>query len=329
MLERHDPAGPRRLGFLLLPKFSLMCLLSAVEPLRGANRTLGYTAYSWHFFSADGAPVAASNGIPIAPEAGIDAVDAFPAVAVVASYDPLATVDRRLARWLQRLHRQGSELGGLETGAEVLAHAGLVSGRRVTLHWETLEAFREAHLDVDARDSLYEIDGPVFTCSGATAAMDLMLHLIGRHHGEAVAAAVADQFLHSEIREPGAHQRMAADRRVGTASPDLARVIETMRANLEQPLDLDGLAARCGLGRRRVERLFARHVGEPPQRHYLRLRLERARHLLRYGDLPVNEVAVACGFGSAAYFARAYRNRFGHPPSHERRGGAEPVGRPG
>ena len=314
---------PQRIGFLLLPKFSLMCLLSAIEPLRGANRTLGRNAYSWHFFSADGAPVAASNGIPIAPEAGIDAVADFPSVAVLASYDPLAAVDRRVLQWLRRLSRQGAELGGFETGTAVLARAGLLAGRRVTLHWETLDAFREAHLDVDARDSLFEIDDPLFTCSGATAAMDLMLHLIGRHHSGAVAASVAEQFVHTEIRAPGASQRMATDRRVGVSEPELARITETMQANLEAPLDLTALADRCGIGKRRLERLFHRHLGEPPQRHYLRLRLERARHLLRYGDMPIGDVAVACGFGSAAYFARAYRAHYGHPPSGERRPGRE------
>ena len=187
-----DREQPQRIGFLLLPKFSMMCLLSAIEPLRGANRTLGRTAYSWHFWSIDGAPVAASNGIPIAPEAGIDAVHAFPAIAVVASYDPLAAVDRRVLRWLRQRSREGSEIGGFETGTCVLAEAGLLSGRRVTLHWETLDAFRETYLDIDARDALFEIDGPVFTCSGATAAMDLMLHLIARQQSDAVAASVAD-----------------------------------------------------------------------------------------------------------------------------------------
>lgn len=318
MLKHDEQECPRRIGFLLLPKFSLIGLLSAIEPLRGANRTLGYTAYSWHFFSVDGEPVAASNGIPIAPEAGIDAVDHFPCLSVVASYDPLAAAGRPLYRWLQRLYRQGAELGGFETGAVVLAQAGLLSGRRVTLHWETLEAFREHWLDIDARDSLYEIDGPIFTCSGATAGMDLMLYLIGRHHSGTVAADVADQFLHTEIRSAGAHQRMAADTRVGTSDPDLVQATGAMEAHIEDPLSLDALASACNMSRRRLERLFKRHLGEPPQRWYLRLRLERARHLLRYGDLPVNEVAVACGFGSAAYFTRAYRARYGRAPSTER-----------
>lgn len=319
MLQLHDSATPRKIGFLLLPRFSMICLLSAVEPLRGANRTLGYEAYQWSFFSVDGRPVEASNGIPIAPGCSMEEIDQFPAVSVVASYDPLATVDRSMLQWLRRLHRQGADIGAFETGPVVLAESGLLAGRRVTLHWETLAAFRERYLDIDARDSLFEIDTPVFTCSGGTAAMDLVLHLIARHHGEEVAASVSEQFLHTEIRAPDAHQRMAADRRVGVRAPELARATEIMQANLEAPLSLATLAERCGIGHRRLERLFIRHLGLPPQRYYLRLRLERARHLLRHGGLRVHEVGLACGFGSASWFARAYRGHFGHPPTAERR----------
>lgn len=320
MLQHSNRETPQRVAFLLLPKFSLMCLLSAVEPLRGANRTLGYTAYTWHFLSVDGREVPSSNGIPIAAAHGIEEVDDFPAVCVVASYEPLAAVDRRVVRWLGRLYGRGRDLGALETGAFVLAEAGLLAGRCVTVHWETLEAFRETYLDVEARDSLFEVDGRFFTCSGAAAAMDMMLHLIGRHHSPELAASVSEQFLHGEIRDPGARQRLAADRRLGVSDPVLVRVTETMQANLEAPLGVAELAARCDLSRRQLERLFARRLGEPPQRYYLRMRLERARHLLRYGDLPVSEVGLASGFGSAAWFSRAYRAQFGYTPTAERRG---------
>ena len=319
MLQAHQEEIPRRIAFLLLPRFSMICLLSAIEPLRGANRTLGYEAYRWCFVSIDGNPVAASNGMPIAPAGSMHDVSDWPAVSVVASYDPMAAVTPGLLRWLRRLHHGGSDLGAFESGPLVLADAGLLRGRRVTLHWENLAAFRERYLDIEARDSLFEIDPPFFTCSGGTAAMDLSLWLIARHHSEALATSVSEQFLHTEIRAHDAGQRMAADRRAGTYNRDLVRVTEIMQANLETPLDIAELAQRCGISRRRLDRLCVRHLGVPPQRYYQQLRLERARHLLRHADLAVHEVALACGFGSASWFTRAYRGHFGHPPSAEQR----------
>ncbi len=327
MIRDHDQHDTRCIDFLLMPSFSMMCLLSAVEPLRAANRTLGRTAYAWRFLSVDGAPVEASNAIPIAAAAGIDDAGEAPALCVVASYDPLAAAGSRLRGWLRRRYGQGCDIGGLETGPVVLAEAGLLAHRRVTVHWETLAAFREAYLDVDARDSLFEIDGPVFTASGAGAAMDLFLHLIGRHHTTAVATSVAEQFLHSEIREAGAGQRMAADRRLGIREPTLAHVVATMRDHLASPLTLDQLASRCGIGKRRLQRLFTEHVGMPPQRYYLNLRLEHAQYLLRHGRLPVHEVGLACGFASAAAFTHAYQRHYGHAPRTERgRGLREETG---
>lgn len=318
MLRLPESGTPHCIGFLLLPRFSMICLLSAIEPLRGVNRTLGYAAYDWFFLSVDGGPVEASNGMALAPSGTTAAADHAAALSVIASYDPLAAVTPALLRRLRRLYHAGTDIGAFETGPLVLAEAGLLRQRRVTLHWETLPAFREAYIDVDARDSLFEIDPPFYTCSGGTAAMDLMLHLIGQRHSPDLAASVSEQFIHSEIRAQDAGQRMSADRRAGVVDRELVCVTETMQANLESPLDLATLAECCGIGKRRLERLFQQRLGVPPQRYYLRLRLEHARHLLYHGALPVHEVALACGFGSASWFSRAYTAHFGCSPSCDR-----------
>ncbi len=318
MLHQRDVAAPQEIAFLLLPRFSMICLLSAIEPLRGANRKLDREAYRWHFLSTDGAPVTASNGMQIVPTGDLRTAPASNALGVVASYDPLAIVDDRLRQWLRQRYRAGVDIGAFETGPIVLADAGLLAGRRVTLHWENLPAFRERYLDIDARDALFEIDPPFFTCSGGTAAMDLMLHLLARNHSAALAAEVSELFLHADIRPAGAGQRMPGDRRAGMHDPLLASVTEIMRAHLETPLSLPQVAVRAGTSQRRLERLFNRQLGVPPQRYYIELRLEHARHLLRHGELPIHEIALACGFGSASWFTRAYRSHFGHPPRDER-----------
>ena len=65
------------------------------------------------------------------------------------------------------------------------------------------------------------------------------------------------------------------------------------------------------------EGLFAKYVGLSPKRHYLRLRLERARDLLRQTDLSVTDVCVACGFRSLSHFSKSYRTAYGISPGHE------------
>lgn len=326
MLERPVDDTPQEIAFLLLPRFSLIGLLSAIEPLRGANRALGHTAYTWRFLSVDGQPVRASNGMPIATEILGDNGDFPPAVCVVASYEPMQTVTPGLLKWLRGLYRHGSDIGAFETGAFILAAAGILDGRRVSVHWEALEAFRETYLKVEACDSLFEIDAPFFSCSGGITSMDLMLHLITHHHGVDVGNAVADQFVHSEIRAANVRQRMRADRRAGIYNSAVARVIDVMEAHVETPLALNDLAVLAGLGKRQMERLFTHYMNESPYRYYLGVRLERARQLARYSDLPLYQVGLACGFSSAAGFSRMYRSRFGHPPRVERKARVEDSG---
>ena len=132
---------PEDISFLLLPGFSAIGFMSAVEPLRVANRFRD-NLYRWHILSVDGAPVAASNGISLNAEAAFDAVKHAQTLFVVAGFEPLACYTRALGNWLKRLDRAGATLGGIDTGSFILAEAGLFRpADSLTLHWEALSAF--------------------------------------------------------------------------------------------------------------------------------------------------------------------------------------------
>jgi transcriptional regulator GlxA family with amidase domain len=324
---------PERIGFLIVPQFSMMAFFSAVEPLRIANRLSGRELYGWRIFSPDGGPIEASNGMTVMADAPMAAIERCPAVFVCASFDPQLYESKALLNRLRRLDRKGTVLGGLDTGAHVLARAGLLEGYRVTLHWENLPGFAEEFPDLEVTSELFEIDRKRITCSGGTAAIDMMLHLIWARHGEALAVAVSEQLLHDRIRNPGDHQRMALGLRLGVRHPRLLSIVEAMEQSVEEPLGLDRLAALGGISRRQLERLFRSHLDDTPTGYYLKLRLRRARHLLEQTDMSVLQVAMACGFVSAPYFSRAYRGLFGRSPREDRRflrasrGQAGPPGR--
>jgi transcriptional regulator GlxA family with amidase domain len=323
---------PERIGFLLVPQFSMMAFFGAVEPLRIANRVAGRELYSWHIFSLDGAPIEASNGMTVMAEAPMAAVDRFPAVFVCASFNPQRHETKALLSWLRRLDRQGTVLGGLDTGTHILARAGLLNGHRATLHWENLPAFTEEFPDIEASAELFEIDRKRVTCAGGTAAIDMMLYMIWSRHGQDLAVDISEQLLHDRIRNPGDHQRMALGVRLGVRHPQLLAIVEAMEQAMEEPPGLDRLAELGGVSRRQLERLFRTHLGDTPSGYYLKLRLRRARHLLEQTPMSVLQVATACGFASAPYFSRAYRSLFGRPPREDRRivrSGREPALRAG
>ena len=319
MFSGSSDQRPERIGFLLVPEFSMIALFSAVEPLRIANRLSGRALYEWQVFSQDGRPVEASNGMTMLADAAISEVASFPTIVVCSSFDPERHVTKALLNWLRRLARQGAEVGGIDTGAQILARAGLLDGRQATLHWENLPSFAESYPDITVSDDLFEIDGKRFTCSGGTAAIDMMLNVISMRHGEALAIAVSESMLHDRIRSPGDHQRMALGLRLGVRHPKLIAILEAMDRAVEDPLGLDDLAKLGGVSRRQLERLFRNHLGDTPTGYYLKLRLRRSRQLLEHTDMSVMQVATACGFVSAPYFSRAYRNLFGRSPREDRR----------
>jgi transcriptional regulator GlxA family with amidase domain len=309
---------PQKIGFYLVPRFSMMAFASAIEPLRSANRLAGKELYEWRIFAENMDPVPASNGIAVVPELPISDVERLPTLILCSGTGTEENFDDRLFGALRRLSRNGARIGGLSGAPLLLARAGLLAGRRCTLHWEHIPGFVEEFPDIEVTDDLFEIDGPVFTCAGGSASMDLMLHLITLQHGHDLAAAVSEQFIHDRIREPTDRQRMALRMRIGHSHPKLVAAIAFMEDNLENPVTPPQLARSVGLSSRQLERLFRKYMGCTPARYYLELRLKRARALLRQTSLSVLDVAVACGFASASHFSKRYRDMFDQSPRSDR-----------
>ncbi len=319
MISRYTGPLPEPIGFFLVPDYSMMAFFSAVEPLRIANRCAGEPLFRWQTITGDGEPVAASNGMRLMPDSAMEDVHDLPTVLVCAAFDVEAHAGRRVLTWLNRLDATGTVLGGMDTGAFLLARAGLLHGHRVTMHWESLPAFREAFPDIETSDELYEMDERRFSCAGGAAAMDMMLDIIAQRHGAELALAVSEQLIHARIRSRRAHQRIALAARLGIHNRRLLRAVELMERNLEQPLPPAELADRCDISLRQLQRLFAEQLDTTPSAYYQRLRLERAQQLLQQTDMTVLGVGLACGFTSASSFSRAYRAHFDRPPREDRR----------
>jgi len=302
-------------GFLLIPGFSLLAYAAAVEPLRAANQLAGKTLYRWWHAVPEDVPARASNGAAVVPDFRFG-TDAGPLdmLFVCASGNPAAFNDRKTFNWLRKLARQRIVLGGISGGSFVLAKAGLLSGRRCTIHWEHMAAFQESFPDITVTRSLFEIDGDRITGAGGVAGLDMMVALIARDHGTDLGAAVSEWLLHTHVREGMRPQRMDLRFRLGVGDERLLAVLREMEAHFEAPLSRQRLASLAGLSLRQLERSFRKELGRGVQQHYRTLRLARARQILRETSLSMLEIAVATGFSSASQFARAFRREFGFPP---------------
>jgi AraC family carnitine catabolism transcriptional activator len=322
-------ADPIRLGFLLAPQFSMMAFAAALEPLRAANRLSERRLFDWRLTSLDGNAVAASNGIPIAVHEPLADVAKIDMLVVCVGLEPLQFGRHHsIHHHLRRLARHGTRVGGISSGAFLLADAGLLTQRRATVHWEYEDLFRSRYPTVQLTRELYVFDRDVFTCSGGVAALDMMLHYVREVCDAKLAVAVAEQFIHPRIRGEDENQRPEIQARYSIGSPRLVQIIRLMEESLENPLALGDIAQRVGVSPRQIERLFSDNLGIPPTTFYLQRRLERARTLLRQTLQPVRDVAVECGFGSTAHLSHAYKKAYGMAPTQERQRAGGPAARP-
>jgi transcriptional regulator GlxA family with amidase domain len=226
---------------------------------------------------------------------------------------------RELMACLRRLSSFGTIIGAVCTGTYVLAKAGLLEGHRATIHWENHSGLVSEFPHLDVSQELFEVDGNRLTCAGGTAAIDMMVSLIRREHGPDIAASVTDQLIHHRVREAGEHQRMDLRTRLDVAHPKVLAAVAQMERSIERPLSCVALAVKAGCSTRQLERLFHKYLGRSPTKHYLTVRLERARDLLRQTSLPVIAIATSCGFASASHFSKSYVEHFGRTPSAERK----------
>ncbi len=312
-------APPRsKFAFLTLPRYSMIALSNAVEPLRMANIIMGQTVYEWSIVSLDGTPTPASNGLQLSPTIPLEPLGAVDILFVCGGVDVQAAVSGKMLAALKRVAERRVPLGALCTGGYALAKAGLLDRYRATIHWENLSALREEFPRIQLSDQLFSIDRDRFTCSGGVAPLDLMLHLVEAQHGAHVSQLISEQFIVDRVRNDRDRQYVPLRAQIGVSHESLIKVAQLMEENIEKPLSLDEIASATGLSRRQIERLFKRHLNCVPKRYYLQMRLRRARELLLQTSMPIIDITTACGFQSPPHFSRCYRAQFGCPPSAER-----------
>lgn len=308
----------RQIVFVLMKEFTLLSFAGALDSLRIANRQAGYEAYRWKVLSESGAPVQSSSGIEIGVDGPLEPLRHDDTVVLCGGMNAAQNTTDGLLAFLRREARRGASMMALCTASYALAKAGLLDGKRATIHWENQDGFAEQFPDVALSKQVFCIDGKRLTAAGGSAAIDLMLAVIATDLGQEIATAVADQEVYSTIRTEKDSQRLSVPTRIGVRHPKLASVIQMMEDSLEEPISPARLAENVALSTRQLERLFRRYMNRSPKRYYMELRLQKARGLLLQTSMNVMDVALACGFTSPSHFSKCYRAHYGATPYRER-----------
>ena len=239
--------APFGVAIFVVPRYSHLSLAALVEPLRLANTVAGRRLYSWTLCSEGGGPVHSSSGIAIEVDHDLANLSEFDALFVVASYAVQSQITKTSLRVLRQLWRRGALIGALDAGAYFLAEAGLLDGRRATIHWDDIEDFRHRYSRIDTVTDRFVVDGRLVTTSGSMPTFDCTLDLIRRRDGVALASNVSGHFIYDQAQPGSEPQFMVSVSHLRGRNPKIARIVKLMEQTQQAPLSLRELAASEGL----------------------------------------------------------------------------------
>lgn len=310
--------APMRLGFVLIPRCSLMTFSCAREAFRLANERARTALFEYTTVGIVEGPVVVDGGERLLPDVSLDHAPAFDIIFVVSSINAVEYRNPHFEGWLRARYRRGAVIAPLGCATVLAARAGFMDGHRCVTHWTLYERFRAEFPKVELVEGLFCIDGSVMTAAGGVSAFDLGLALVQRSPAADTVRYQAEIAIHRQPRPAIEHQRAAITWRYGVQDARLVHVIEIMEARLDAQVPIPDLAAVAGVSTRQLERLCRRAVGRGPRALHREIRLRHAQSLLRTTRVPIAAIALACGFADASHLTRCYRELFRTTPSQER-----------
>lgn len=307
----------RHIGFLVYPGFNILDLAGPLAAFDAAREAPATPAYRLHVLSEKGGPVASSAGVEVtthaAPSRPLDTLVVVGGDGVFRALASPALV--ALVRDTSSCRR----LASVCSGAMLLAHAGVLDGRRATTHWRHAARLQRDYprVRVDA-DRIFVRDGPVWSSAGVTAGIDLALALIEDDLGAKTARAVA-RGLVVYYRRPGGQSQFSTLQELDPSSDRLQRALAYAREHLHEPLSVERLADVACLSPRQFTRVFQAETGTTPAKAVERLRTEAARTSIEETREPLEQIAHATGFADTERMRRAFLRVFGKPPQAIRR----------
>lgn len=313
-MPRPKPAHrPHRVA-VIAPSPVSMFNLAIPEMLFDKVEVAGGPGYEVVVCTPQPGTIVTTGGLSLQVERGLDAVRDADTLLVAGTGhrfepDPLTVAAVREAA------AAGTRITSICSGAFVLAEAGLLDGRSATTYWQLAEELRSRYPALDLKgDVLYVEDGQIMTSSGYAAGIDLCLHVIRTDYGAAVANQVARSALVAPVRPGGQTQftQTPLPPERGNACADTRGW--AMR-HLDEPLTLTDLARQAGVSVRTLTRRFHAESGVSPLQWLLHQRIERAKELLETTSLAMDQVAQACGLGTADSLRGHLVRRTGLTPS--------------
>lgn len=290
--------------------------LAALSAFEFANLAAGEKLYDISVLSEHGGLIASSlfASVDTQPFKKAD----FDTILISGAMDRSSASDG-VHSFLKEAAADSRRVGALCVGAFALAEAGLLDGRRATVHWARAKEMRDKFPAIRVEeDRIYIIDGKIWTSAGMTAALDLTLGMVEKDYGAKLARTVSQRLVLYHRRAGGQSQHSAM-LELSSSSDRIQLALEYARGNLRRDLSVDDLADAACLSPRQFSRTFREQTGSSPAKALENLRLEAARLMIEQGRLSLEAVALEVGFGDRERMRRAFLRVYGQSPQSLRR----------
>ncbi len=309
-------------AIVVYPGFELLDASGPASVFNVANRALTHRGsapfYDVGMFSPDPGPVRSSSGVSIEAQLLVDLQPADAQTLLIAGAEgehlEPALSNPTLMKEIPRLVGGAERFGSVCSGGFFLAALGLIDGCRVATHWDATGPLAKLFPNVSVDpEALYVVDGRLWTSGGVTCGIDMALAMVANDLGSTIAVEIAQRLV-LYARRPGYQSQFSPVLQAQLrANGRFDNLIDWIRSNLHELLDVRSLAARSNLSDRSFHRKFVEATGTTPARFVEKLRLDEARLLLSRG-VPLKSVAAKVGLSPASRFADAFERRFGIAP---------------
>jgi transcriptional regulator GlxA family with amidase domain len=307
-----------RIGFLLSDGFQIMALATQ-SVFEYANVVAGEPFYALENFSVSGGEIRSSLGMTVGTRSlrGRIGIDTW---IVAGVNDPLSSpAHDKILKFLRKASERARRIAGICTGGFVLAEAGLLAQRHATTHWAYAREMQVRFPEILVEeDSIYIVDGPIWTSAGMTAGLDLALAMVEKDLGAAVARSVARKLVMQQRRSGGQsqHSEMLD---LAPKSDRIQKALIYARNNLKRPLTVQELAESVHLSPRQFSRIFSLETRQSPAKAVEKLRIEAARLMIEQSRHPLDVVAKETGFRDRRHMREAFMRDLHLPPQAIRR----------
>ena len=322
----------RHITMLVYPNYLLIDAIGPTEVFNFTNAalqqmgriSLSESVYTVSIVAEQKGPVKSSSGISLVADMSYEEIKndidtLMVAGATHVSYLDAAKNDLKLLSWLTQMMPKVRRMVSICTGALILAEAGLLDGRKATTHWLYCDQLALRHKSIRVEpDKIFVRDGSVYSSGGVTAGIDLALNLVEEDWGWEVAANVARGMLIFMRRPGGQSQFSSYVFNEAKTRKDFRELQAWIISNPHRDLGVEQLAERMSMSPRNFSRLFCQEIGVTPAKFVEGVRMEAARNMMLQTDLPMEAIAVQCGFGSAEQMRRTFQRLLKTTPQEHR-----------